>query len=83
MNAALQNSVVIRWRTNVATNSKVSFGTTPGSLTQSATNNTSTTEHVLKVTGLSANTLYYYNIGSGICPPPTDCFSLSLIEKQE
>lgn len=26
---------------------------------------------------------YYYNIGSGICPPPTDCFSLSLIEEQQ
>ena len=28
MNIALQNSIVIRWRTDVATNSKVSYGTT-------------------------------------------------------
>ena len=26
---------------------------------------------------------YYYNINSGICPPPTDCYSLSSIERQE
>ena len=64
MNSALQNSIVIRWRTNVATNSKVSFGTAAGSLTQSITDNTLTTEHVVTLTGLTTNTLYYYSIGS-------------------
>ena len=64
MNSSLQNSIVIRWRTNVATNSKVSYGTSAGSLTQSVTDNTSTTEHVVILTGLTTNTLYFYSIGS-------------------
>ena len=64
MNSATQSSVVIRWRSNVATNSKVNFGTTAGSLTQSVTDNTSTTEHIVTLTGLTANTQYYYSIGS-------------------
>jgi methionine-rich copper-binding protein CopC len=64
MNMALQNSIVIRWRTDVTTNSKVSYGTIAGNLTQSFTDNTSTTEHIVTLTGLSTNTLYYYSIGS-------------------
>ncbi len=64
MNSALQNSIVIRWRSDVATNSKVNYGTTAGSLTQSVTDNTVTTEHVVTLTGLTTNTLYYYSIGS-------------------
>ncbi len=64
MNTATQSNIIIRWRTDVATNSKVSFGTTAGSLTQSVTDNTSTTEHIVTVPGLSANTQYYYSIGS-------------------
>ncbi|MEP7107849.1 MAG: metallophosphoesterase [Ferruginibacter sp.] len=64
MNTALQNGIVIRWRTNVATGSKVSYGTAAGSLTQSLTDNTATTEHVVTLTGLVPNTLYYYSIGS-------------------
>jgi len=64
MNSALQNSIIIRWRTNIATNSKVNFGSAAGSLTQSVIDNVITTEHVVKLTGLTTNTLYYYNIGS-------------------
>src|SRR5436190_14998817 len=64
MNMALQNSIVIRWRTDAPTNSKVNYGTSAGNLTQSFTDNTNTTEHIVTLTGLSANTLYYYSIGS-------------------
>src|SRR6186713_2846455 len=64
MNMALQNSIVIRWKTDAPTNSKVNYGTTAGNLTQSFTDNTSTTEHIVTLTGLSTNTLYYYSIGS-------------------
>lgn len=64
LNLATQSSIFIRWRTNVATNSKLSFGTTAGSLTQSVIDNTSTTEHIVKLTGLTVNTQYYYSIGS-------------------
>jgi methionine-rich copper-binding protein CopC len=64
MNMALQNSAVIRWRTDAANNSKVNFGTSPGNLSQSVTDITNTTEHIVTLTGLAPNTLYYYSIGS-------------------
>ncbi|MEO6404370.1 MAG: metallophosphoesterase [Ferruginibacter sp.] len=64
LNSALQNGIVIRWRTDIATNSKINYGTIAGSLSQSITDNTSTTEHVVTLAGLTANTQYYYSIGS-------------------
>lgn len=64
MNMATQSSVIIRWKTNIATNSKVNVGTTSGNLTQSITDNNAVTDHIVTVSGLSANTLYYYSIGS-------------------
>jgi hypothetical protein len=64
LNSALQSGITVRWRTDVASNSKVSFGTSAGSLTQSVTDNTVTTEHEVTLTGLTSNTLYYYSVGS-------------------
>ena len=64
MNSALQNSIVIRWRSDIPTNTKVSYGNAPGNLTQSYVDNTLTTEHIATLTGLAGNTLYYYNVGS-------------------
>jgi methionine-rich copper-binding protein CopC len=61
---ATANSVIVRWRTDVATNSKVSYGSSPTNLTASATDNTSVTDHIVQLTGLSANTVYYYSFGS-------------------
>ncbi|HXH19502.1 MAG TPA: metallophosphoesterase, partial [Chitinophagales bacterium] len=43
---------------------KVNYGTEPGSLTQSATDNIQTTEHRVQLTGLSPFTKYYYSVGS-------------------
>lgn len=58
------SSVILRWRSDVATNTKVSYGLTAGSLTSSVTNTTSVTDHEIQITGLTPNTKYYYNIGS-------------------
>src|SRR5829696_4023475 len=58
------NSTVVRWRTNVATDSRVSFSTTQGSLTSVADNSTQTTEHEVLVSSLSPATKYFYSIGS-------------------
>ena len=58
------SSVIVRWRTNVATNSRVQFGLSAGSLTSTQDDLTSTTEHQVLVTGLSADTQYYYSVGS-------------------
>ena len=58
------NSTIVRWRTNVASDSRVSFGTTQGSLTSVADDLTQTTEHEVLVTGLSPATKYFYSVGS-------------------
>ena len=55
---------VIRWRTDVAAGSLVRYGTTLGSLTNSATGTNNITEHIVKITGLQPDTKYYYSIGS-------------------
>ena len=57
-------STIVRWRTNVATNSRVSIGTTQGSLTINHDNASVTTEHEVIVSNLSAATKYFYSVGS-------------------
>lgn len=56
------NSIVVRWRTNIPTETKVNFGTNINSKTNSASNNEITTEHILKIENLQADTKYYYEI---------------------
>lgn len=79
---ATPNSINVRWRTTAAFNSKVSYGTSPESLSSSVTDPLVTTEHTVQLTGLAPNTKYYYAIGSSahtlmgddetyfITPPP-------------
>ena len=57
-------SVVVRWRTDTATDSRVRHGAAPGSLTAFVDNSTVTTEHEVAVTGLAPDTVYYYSVGS-------------------
>ena len=59
-----QTAVTLRWRTDIATDSKIEVGTAFGTYTLSATNATSTTEHEVRITGLAADTKYYYRFGS-------------------
>jgi hypothetical protein len=56
-------AMTVRWRTDVATDSRVRFGPAPGSLTQTADNPVVTTDHVIRVTGLAPDQLYYYSVG--------------------
>ena len=58
------NAMTIRWRTDTATNSRVKFGLIQGSLTQLVDDAAITTEHEVRITGLSANTKYFYSVGS-------------------
>ncbi len=58
------SSVLVRWRTNVATDSRVYYGPTAGSTALSAVDGTVTTEHRVALAGLGANTQYYYSVGS-------------------
>jgi hypothetical protein len=58
-------SIVVRWRTDVATDSVVQYGLTVG-LDQTKSDSTPTTEHVITLTGLSPNKKYFYSVGSSV-----------------
>ncbi|HVE59590.1 MAG TPA: fibronectin type III domain-containing protein [Pyrinomonadaceae bacterium] len=58
------NAMTIRWRTSIATDSRVQFGTVQGALSNTADDGAQTTEHEIRLTGLVANTKYFYSIGS-------------------
>ncbi|RMI00301.1 MAG: T9SS C-terminal target domain-containing protein [Calditrichaeota bacterium] len=57
--------IVVRWRTDLATASRVNYGTDPANLTQQVDSTALTTEHEVTLTGLSPATRYYYAIGDG------------------
>jgi hypothetical protein len=58
------SSIIVRWRTDTATDSRVSYGTAVNNLTSAVTDGNSTKEHLVQLSGLQANTRYYYAIGS-------------------
>ncbi|TFH46555.1 MAG: metallophosphoesterase, partial [Lysobacterales bacterium] len=54
--------VVVRWRTDFATDSRVMYGPAAGNLSDQVDDSTTTTEHEVRLTGLSPETTYYYAI---------------------
>ena len=58
------NEVVVRWRTDVPTNSRVLYGTQQGTLTSVEQDLILDTEHEVTLSGLSADTTYYYAVGT-------------------
>ncbi len=63
LQSACQESIIVRWRTNTATSTKVWYGPSPTDLNEIVDNNNPTTKHEVTLTGLTANTVYYYAIG--------------------
>ncbi len=61
---ASSSRVLVRWRTDVAENSRVEWGTTVGVPDFMVDDATVATEHEVAVTGLDASTIYYYRVGS-------------------
>ena len=59
-----QTAITVRWRTNIPSDSKIELGTTFGTYPIVATDAALTTEHIIRVTGLTADTKYYYTVGS-------------------
>ncbi|MFN2631932.1 MAG: FG-GAP-like repeat-containing protein [Thermoanaerobaculia bacterium] len=57
-------SSVVSWRTDVATDSRVRYGTVSSALTSSASDSAATTDHRVTLSGLSAATRYYYSVGT-------------------
>ncbi len=60
---ATDSSIIVHWRTDVATDSVVRFGTDSAALLQSSTEPVVTTEHTVRLTGLLALTQYFYSVG--------------------
>lgn len=56
-------SAVVRWRTDVATGTRVRYGLAPDSLSGVA-DGVAGTDHAVNVNGLSPNTTYYYSVGT-------------------
>lgn len=61
---ATQNSMEVKWLTDLAASSKVRFSTTAGVYTDSVVDLASSTSHVINLVNLQPNTKYYYTIGS-------------------
>lgn len=61
-----ETAITIRWQTDVPTNSRARFGTSNGNLNQTVVDNNLVTEHELRLTNLSPDTRYYYDIGTTI-----------------
>lgn len=59
-----QTAITIRWRTDVPTSSRVSFGLSNGNLNQAVVDNNLTTEHEMRLSNLSPDTRYFYEIGT-------------------
>jgi hypothetical protein len=56
--------IIVRWRTDTASDSRVRFGTTAGNLTETADDATQTTEHLVQLSGLTPGTQYFYSVGT-------------------
>lgn len=62
LQAATSTGIVIRWRTDVITRSRVHYGTAPGKLDKVAEDAALTNEHSISLTGLQPHTQYYYSV---------------------
>lgn len=61
-------SAIVQWRTDVATDGRVRFGTDPNFLTNGASEAAVTNDHIVRLTGLEPEIRYYYSVGSSATP---------------
>ena len=65
LNLGTTTSMVVRWRTDVGADSKIWYGTTLDTTSMTSMGTASSvTDHEMNVTGLTANTKYFYAIGT-------------------
>jgi hypothetical protein len=57
-------SIIIRWRTDVLSDGRVRFGTESTNLTSTVDEAASVTNHLVTLTNLVPDTVYFYSIGS-------------------
>lgn len=76
------NSVRVIWTTDQPASSTVNYGTSPGSLTLTASAGGTSTAHSVVLTGLNPNTTYYYQVtstnsgGSTVAPASPASFAM-------
>ncbi len=58
------SAAVLRWRTDVATDTWAGWGEVMGAYDQTASTSALVTEHVVELSGLTAKTVYYYAVGT-------------------
>ncbi len=58
------NGIIVKWRTSNLENSRVAFGLTTENLSLTTSDDYVTRDHEVQITGLDANTKYYYRVGS-------------------
>src|SRR5688500_13530813 len=56
--------MIVRWRTDTWSRSRERNGIQPGKLAAYADDSSLTTEHIVKLSGLSPYSKYYYSIGT-------------------
>lgn len=59
-----QTAVSIRWRTDVPTVGRVTYGLSANNLSANVSESTSTTEHEVRITGLTSDSQYFYSVGT-------------------
>jgi hypothetical protein len=60
-------SIILRWRTDCPTDSRVIYGGSAGGLKQVVANRTPTNEHRMAIGGLAPDTAYQYAVGISNC----------------
>lgn len=64
LQSATPTGIVIKWNTNIATDSKVMYGTSLSAIDSCAKDSRLTKEHEIRITGLKPATVYYYTVGN-------------------
>ncbi|MFP6623666.1 MAG: metallophosphoesterase family protein [Myxococcota bacterium] len=59
-----QSSMIVRWRTDSFTDTRLAYGLAPGSLSTTISDPTLKIEHEVSISGLAADTKYYYEVGN-------------------
>src|SRR5437867_4220017 len=65
LQSASSTGITIRWRTDEATSSVVFYGTETSEFWASS-DAKPTTEHIVRITGLTPGTAYHYSVGSAL-----------------
>ncbi|QDK79105.1 metallophosphoesterase [Spirosoma sp. KCTC 42546] len=64
LQSGAQTAVSIRWRTDVPTVGRVAYGLSSDNLSANVSESTSTTEHEIRLSGLTPDSHYFYSVGT-------------------